>query len=218
MLIETKQYKDCTIEIHTDMESMSPREDADNFGTMICWHKRYILGDVDDTFYLDKIYRGSPGEFKEWAEDQNVIKLPLYLYDHSGITMATTPFSCPWDSGQVGWIYITRGKLKEEFGEHYPESEWEERAIENLKAEVKEYDQFLTGEVYGFIVKQDIYEDLGEESCWGFYGDEYAKEEGLSTAEYVQDKIDKRRKVEQEEEGKEREKWAKNMVFCSCNL
>ena len=36
---------------------------------------------------------------------QKYLMLPLYLYDHSGITMNTTGFSCPWDSGQVGWIY-----------------------------------------------------------------------------------------------------------------
>ena len=38
--------------------------------------------------------------------------LSLYLYDHSGITMNTTGFSCPWDSGQVGWIYADADCIK----------------------------------------------------------------------------------------------------------
>jgi len=46
--------------------------------------------------------------------DKHYIMLPLYLYDHSGITMSTGKFSCPWDSGQVGWIYCTIEKAMEE--------------------------------------------------------------------------------------------------------
>jgi len=49
------------------------------------------------------------------------IILPLFLYDHSGITMSTGPFSCPWDSGQVGWIYASKQKFIDETG--YSEAE-----------------------------------------------------------------------------------------------
>jgi hypothetical protein len=45
--------------------------------------------------------------------------LPLYLYDHSGITMNTTGFSCPWDSGQVGWIYTSKENAVEMLGIAY---------------------------------------------------------------------------------------------------
>lgn len=47
---------------------------------------------------------------------EKYIVLPLYLYDHSGITMNTTGFSCPWDSGQVGWIYASKEDALKEFG------------------------------------------------------------------------------------------------------
>ena len=48
--------------------------------------------------------------------------LPLYLYDHGGITMSTNPFSCPWDDGgQVGWIYASKQKFIDETG--YSEAE-----------------------------------------------------------------------------------------------
>ena len=30
--------------------------------------------------------------------------------------MSTGPFSCPWDSGQVGFIYVEKKKVKEEWG------------------------------------------------------------------------------------------------------
>ena len=47
--------------------------------------------------------------------DNNAVMLPLSLFDHSGITMNTTGFSCPWDSGQVGWIYISYEKIRKEY-------------------------------------------------------------------------------------------------------
>jgi hypothetical protein len=39
--------------------------------------------------------------FKIIEEKGTIIK-GLFLYDHSGITISTGRFSCPWDSGQVG--------------------------------------------------------------------------------------------------------------------
>lgn len=29
--------------------------------------------------------------------------LPVYCYEHSGMTIKTGPFGDPWDSGQAGW-------------------------------------------------------------------------------------------------------------------
>ena len=54
-------------------------------------------------------------ELLEPTDIMNLIKgyytiLPLYLYDHSGLSMNTSGFSCPWDSGQVGWIYCNNEK------------------------------------------------------------------------------------------------------------
>ena len=66
--------------------------------------------------------------------------LPLYLYDHSGITMNTTGFSCPWDSGQVGWIYADKRRIEAEYGKVTPETV--EKARQVLEGEVKSYDYF----------------------------------------------------------------------------
>ncbi len=30
--------------------------------------------------------------------------------------MNTTGFSCPWDSGQVGWVFVSKKKVREEYG------------------------------------------------------------------------------------------------------
>lgn len=94
------------------------------------------------------------------------ILIPLYLYDHSGITMSTSPFSCPWDSGQVGWIYCTPEMLRMEFGSTAKASVANARDM--MEAEVRTYDCYLRGECYGYQLYLS-----GEEvdSCWGFLGE-----------------------------------------------
>ena len=113
--------------------------------------------------------------------------IPLYHYDHGGITISTGGFSCPWDSGQVGFIWISKEKtISESLGKTFEdgtyitanEENWREVAIYHLEAETEVYDQYLRGEVYGYhlyeIVGHQVYEeDIDNEidNCWGFYGD-----------------------------------------------
>lgn len=93
------------------------------------------------------------------------ILLPLYLYDHSGITISTSPFNCPWDSGQVGWIYCTPKRLQEEFGD-ITETNMKQ-ANRLIEEEIKAYDAYLRGECYGYC----LYLGMREiDSCWGFLG------------------------------------------------
>lgn len=106
--------------------------------------------------------------------------LPLWLYDHSGITMScgdrTGQYADRWDSGQVGWIVTTKAAAIKEIG--YQESDWRDRSVDLMRAEVKEYDQYITGDVYGFTLysadpvdDEDGTPDWAEEdSCWGFFG------------------------------------------------
>ena len=106
-------------------------------------------------------------ELQELVQEMDgMVILPLYLYDHSGITMNTTGFSCPWDSGQVGWIYAHEETIKKEYGNVTPETLKKTETL--LQSEVKEYDYYLTGQCYGYqLFKAD--EEI--DSCWGFLGD-----------------------------------------------
>ena len=47
---------------------------------------------------------------------EKYIVMPLYLLDHSGLAMQTTSFHDPWDSGQVGWVYVSKEDVLKEFG------------------------------------------------------------------------------------------------------
>jgi hypothetical protein len=186
LIEEYKTKSGKTLQIIQDEDPQSPRE-WDNLGTMACFHNRYTLGDGK------KIHLISHEDFKNWDEMENHIRqelkavavLPLYLYDHGGITIATTPFSCRWDSGQVGFIYITqeclnKSRITQGSGDGILDDEsnqdYLERLEKYLKCEVETYDQYLRGDVYGFLLKNK--EGDIEDSCWGFYGDNI-KENGI---------------------------------------
>ena len=168
------------IKIYQDESPYSPRED-DNLGTMVCVHRRYKLGDK---------HNFSVEEVQDITKGKDVISLPLYLYDHSGITMNTTGFGCSWDSVFVGFIYVTKEQVRKEYDVKNITKKIREKVIKVLEAEVKVYDQYLTGDVYGYQVFEVSKCELGHEheeevsSCWGYYGEEECINDAKRIVEY----------------------------------
>jgi hypothetical protein len=115
---------------------------------------------------------------------------PLYLYEHSGMTISTGPFGDPWDSGHVGVITISREKLLKEYGRKHITKKLLKTARSIVEAEVSEYDDVMTRNVYGYVI--DCPEDENgnraehEDSSWGFVGDyKYCLEEAKRTVDYL---------------------------------
>ena len=154
-------YKDYTITVEQDTDAENPRED-DNLGTMICFHSKFNLGDKHDF---------DPEEAYKLENKKDIIKLPLYLYDHSGITMSTTKFASSWDSGKVGFIYVTKEKIKKEYNWKYITKKRYSEIIRYLEAEVKMHNQYLTGDIYYYRIMED-YKEI--DVCCSFYGKEHA--------------------------------------------
>jgi hypothetical protein len=158
-----------TISINQDGDC-NPR-DWDNLGTMVCFHNRYVLGDDHDYNHLD---------YDDWDEMESaIIKnvdvaiiLPLYLYDHGGITMNTTGFNCRWDSGQVGFVFISKAKLRYEYSVKRISKKLLDRVTGYLVNEIEEYDKHLTGDVYYFMLENEDGETL--DTCGGFFGSDIA--------------------------------------------
>ena len=105
--------------------------------------------DIPGWYLEDTLSRLGVKDLERLALDSDrIVILPLYLYDHSGITMNTTGFSCPWDSGQVGWTYATKESILREFGGNELNTEKRARAKTLLVGEVDSYDHFLRGDVW----------------------------------------------------------------------
>lgn len=160
-----------SVNVVNDHDPIDPRKECDQLGTMICAHKRYSLGDEQVTGQYD-----SWEDAKENVIPKNATVLPLYLYDHSGITMNTTGFHCPWDSGQVGFIYVSDELARTLLGWKSITRQRREKIRQYLKNEVEEYDRYLRGDVWGF----EIVDEDGDvvDSCYGFESEDYAREQG----------------------------------------
>lgn len=179
--IEEKVFGDYKVRTFHDESPESPRE-WDNVGTMVCFHRRYNLGDKTD--YRSEDYN-SWDELKQgiMENEGEVFILPLYLFDHSGISISTSSFNCNWDSGQVGFIFVSKYKIQEEGIE-------EKYVQECLENEVKTYNQYLQGEVYGCEVVKVTTCNFGHEheelihSCYGFYNEDECLEEGMGYVKY----------------------------------
>lgn len=180
--IEKYEYKGYTISIHIDETPQNPRTEWDNFGKMVCFHRRYDLGDKHN---LNKDQFSSWDEVKEYLikEEKAAVILPLYLYDHSGITMSTTPFLCRWDSGQVGFIYATREGIQKEYNITNITQKTHKKVANLLTSEVKTYDRYLIGEVYGYEITDNEEEFI--DYCLGFFCDiKYVKSEAEAGVDY----------------------------------
>lgn len=197
--METINYKGYNIEIVVDNFVEDPRE-WDNVAKMVCQHGRYHLGDEQYknsfanswrewfAYYVLKNYAtglnlkiyDTFGYFEEEEEvdkvwewiEKNMIVMPLFLYDHSGISISTSR-TCRWDSGQVGFMYITKKDAVKEFGKKYFTKAVEEKAIAWMEAELKTYDDYLRGDVYGYRILDENGDEI--DSLWGFYGYDHEK-------------------------------------------
>jgi hypothetical protein len=177
-------YKNHTIEIVQDEDSLNPRIDCDNLGTMICFHNRYDLGDRKHGYNKNNYSSWSELEAAIVKNEKTAIILPLYLYDHGGITIATEPFDCRWDSGQIGFIFISKDKALSEYGGKIVTKKLKEKLEKYLISEVGVYDQYLTGEVYRFTIFDN--EGIEIDSCGSWFGGE---EIAMREAENIVDSL-----------------------------
>ena len=138
-----------SVEIIYDQFADSPRS-WDNATKFVMFHNRYNLPNElgikhEDYNSWDEIQEALDKEYK-WV-------YPVYMYDHGGVAFAINQFSCKWDSGQVGFIVSNDGNAHE--------------AYTNATEELKEFNHYISGEVYGVRVFEDT-EEI--DSCYGYYG------------------------------------------------
>jgi hypothetical protein len=177
---ETIEYKGYTIKIETEDQPLNPRgDDFDTpLGTLVAMHRRYDLG---DSKHLSDGSKLRSEDFNGWDAmiahvdkvEGGIIWLPVYMYDHSGYTIRTTPFSCPWDSGQLGFIYISKKKARETCGWKVLNKQRIAKIEEYLRSDIETYDDYLTGSVYRYTI--ELPDGTEDDSCGWYYGSDHEK-------------------------------------------
>lgn len=186
-----------TVEAHKYYDQ-DPRKEFSNLGHMVCWHRRYTLGDdkhastpsawlFDMAVHLQEEEGKDTDKAEEWARERpdqslryvlehpRIVALPIYLFDHSGLSVSTrwgsffAVDSAGWDWGQVGWIYARREEILQNENRKRLTKKMRKRAEEILRNEVLTYNQYLTGDVWYYTL-HDL--TLGQiiDSCGGFFG------------------------------------------------
>lgn len=97
------------------------------------YYSMYVSSDYFDGY--NKQFKNVLNQFIK----KNFNTFPLYLYEHSTISISITPFGCSWDSGIVGFAYSKK--------------DIDTNVIKNV---VKEYDKYIRGEaIYINIMEND---------------------------------------------------------------
>jgi len=194
-----------------------PRED-DNFTHIYGDHRSYTIGDgkppSEHQYILERggirlLYRymrlfGDPAH----KHSKMLAFKKLGMLDHSGITFYTVEIGRDathwvdyggWDSGAVGYVYITQARWNELGGgdpDEQVDGEWkaplssiaitQRRADRMLEVEVDTYDDWAKGNVWGIVAFKpcDHEDEHGSdesiascphsptiESIWGYIGD-----------------------------------------------
>lgn len=191
----SNRYNICGFD-RTDLDYVSPSKPCGD-----CDGSGYKLDDSSEDCPTCEGYGEVEATWEEWLRaEHNIIGpiLNLYMYEHGRVIYKASEggnvFTCPWDSGQTGWVFWTRDKV-EAMGAPTDD----EQIAKGIKAEIDEYSDWANGNVYGYTVECD-----GEEvdACWGFIGDEgekYAIEQAKDHAECYEQKA--------QEEAAEAEYW-----------
>lgn len=158
------------VTVEPDPEPFNPAEDQDRHAFIVTTRNRYfqVEGPNGET-------AGTIGEdLEEWEKSYHIYKLNALIHGgvHLSITSDLKEYYMGFDSGQIGFLLVTRSESE------IPEP------FEYAKGLIETWNQYLSGDVWGYTVEDG--EENVIDSCWGFYGFDYAKREALDVAERAQ--------------------------------
>jgi len=182
--VESKRIGKYLIKVVQDEQADSPDCWGNDDAFVVYDHRQFYV--KREGFAPRDIFDHTNARHKMFYDGHYVFV--LYAYIHSGVALSVGDHNFPdarWDVSSTGYVVVKRQK------EMYNR----EKAFKLAEAITEEWNQYLSGDVYGYkvydmtgadITEED--EDEGEmvESCWGFYGDhEYCMKEAVGITEYM---------------------------------
>jgi hypothetical protein len=179
--------------IYQDEDPESPRG-WDNLGRIATVHLRNSRLTDESEGHLPEDLSGWDAVERYLERERGAaIILPVFMYDHGGVAISTSSFigraqHASWDSGQVGFIYATRAAILKEYSVTRITAGTKAKVIKVLEGEIETFNQYISGDVFGYQIVKPC-PTCGQEnsdvldSCWGFYGLDYARKEATSALE-----------------------------------
>jgi len=171
---ETIEHAGLTIEIHQDTDPIGPNEWGDDGLFLIAGHRDFYVppSSNERNFSMQ-------AEIDKRRETYHIFGLEAYI--HSGVVLALSQEGNfpdrQWDVSQLGVVFAKK-------------SEWRLRksAEKAARGLIEEWNQYLSGDVYGYIIKDADGYDIPnclDSSCWGFYGHDLVVSEAKEAAEGI---------------------------------
>jgi len=191
-IAERYQRNGFTVTISYDPDCPSPRDDESPGARLALFHRRYTF---PDDAGLDR------DNYESWADmaahlrsDHGALYLmAVYMIDHSGLAFRTVEpdagnpfFEDPgqWDSGIVGFGYVTAETWKETDGTEWAGSEEQlARARQLIRSDVEQYGMYVNGECYSYVITDEYGEQVDDGCCNGIIGMEWVTEEANMDAD-----------------------------------
>lgn len=186
------------VTIEQDQDPTEPADHADQNTFLVYGHRSFTVDGPEGQKALEV-----HGAKTEWEKTHHV--WPVFAYIHSGVYLKLgTDAGLPdrqWDVSMCGYCLVTKDTNE------IPEP-W--KYAEGM---IADWNQYLSGDVWGCditlhelknddggepIEDRDYYrfhKNIASDSCWGFYGYEYACEEAKDTAEAIVKGLSKKRRA-----------------------
>ena len=160
MSLHTVKKGGLTLTIGYDEWAESPLE-WDEVKIAYLQRSRYTLGNAS-------VSEDKMDEIRDRIASGELYGLAVYAYVHSGVALKTAPFSCAFDSGQSGFVYIKKDSPDIA---HFKGNT--EEIYKFLSGCVENYSDYLNGSNYDYRTEDEDGEVI-DSCCMGTWGNFYA--------------------------------------------
>lgn len=187
-VLDSKQVGNYTVNIVPDECPESPREWC-NLGTIYS-----NLRNINpDGHTMDEILKDDAEYIQDLRADfkRDNVYFAIHMMNHSALSFSLASLDAKrnnysgyymgFDCCTMGVIAVSKDKIREEYGCKRITAAVMEKVKRVLAGELDDYEKYANGYVVGF----EVVDEDGDvvDSCYGYYDDEQAMDEGVSIAE-----------------------------------
>lgn len=147
----------------------------------LCFVRKYAGLNINNFNVDDPVGSSEFNEELDQIEAEGGLVVPIYMLDHSGVSVSLSPFGDKWDSGCGGYAVLTKIEIDSVFDGD------KDKAMAELSHVVKVIDARLEGRIYGMYTYDPANEV--DDSIWGFIDTDGFDSVLEAMSEYAPDEV-----------------------------